>query len=56
MSCNLVIPGTYIACGEGGCYCSEACEQSADAGAENERIAERAEWAAEDLARNPAWK
>lgn len=29
MSCKQVIPGTFIACGEGGNYCSDQCEQYA---------------------------
>lgn len=29
VTCHLVIPGTFIACGEGGQYCSEECERRA---------------------------
>ncbi len=28
--CKVIIPGTFIACGEGGNYCSEPCKLAAD--------------------------
>ena len=27
LKCQEVIPGTFVACGEGGNYCSQACQQ-----------------------------